>query len=1140
MRAYEKAWSVVNKEGVPRFYIRSLVVLEDAVNGVTRADTKKMSQTNAKSYTRVKQSLKKHVEKFTAAMDAYRAAPDAPGTHEAELGGGGKGGRGGNDSDGDSSDDEVVIGRMGVTVQRKDKAPARKHAAADSDSDSDSDSDDSSDSSSGSDSSSESDSEFSSSSEESASESESEDDFKGLTGRDRWVKRTGKGGAGDELGIDGEGKAKAKAKRVKVDAQRKRAADATAAAAAAGSAPAGGASSGAGASASSGAVDLSGLELGGGAGESGKAGGLAAEVSAILGKEWTKESLEARVREELASRGRRGTDIIGVAARLGALADIALKFGPQVAIPTTMHAVSARYDISRGLDSFLERPAWKRSLRDLSGILAILEAKPKLRLAPVRPEDIAEVMMSRKQAQAQAAGAGAAAPTATAEEAEAEALAAAAGAAQASTGGHIIRVVGDLPVLLERLHDEYIKALQHCDPHKSDYPVRIGDEQGLALLVERGHAWYARVAGEAEAAEGAGSEASALAYSGAARLAVLRLEHCYYKHESIAVTLRAAAANADKRSEVAAIAASAACQALEQARLQALAAHTTITASSLTGAASGSVPLASPTAKSAAGSSKEGGEGAAEDREAAARAIAAANDGRVVGEVAAKLAAAMAGARGKKGFATAAGVVARAVVAALSAREGGLLSAGAIAASRSSGDMETLADVEAAGALAGAEAAGVDLGDLKASAPAADGSASAHLTPGEEVARLAAFLYRHGDSRSKTRGALMHMFHHALHDRFGPARDLLHMSKLQDTVGGTDVRVQILFNRVQAQLGIAAFRVGLWSEAHECLAELCGSGHTKELLAQGISQVYRNGERDLASEREERRRLVPYHMHIPVELVDAVHLTAAMLLEVPNIAAAEHDTRRRETSRTFRRNLDAIDSRAFVGPPETTRDHIMMAGLALAEGEWTRAADMVGGLRVWELWTSRGGAAIMARLRGAVQEAGLVTYLHTYAPHYDSLRCDDLAAMFGLPAPTVSGVVSRLIHAGELDGKWDGPTGTLVMHRAPPSKLQSLALEFADRVAALAESNERSFGLRTGSGMFTGGDFGGRGRDFGGDGSGQYRRRQFDPRQAARGVAPGAPLPRPGGGGRGGGRGGFTPGTRGYASGRREYRQRGY
>ena len=120
---------------------------------------------------------------------------------------------------------------------------------------------------------------------------------------------------------------------------------------------------------------------------------------------------------------------------------------------------------------------------------------------------------------------------------------------------HILRVTGDLSLLVERLHDEYTKSLQHSDPHKTEYVVRIADEQTVASLADRGFDYYRRIAAAESAAavtvgtlQSLPSNAADMsiepavqaqaAMDAAARLAILRAEHMYYKTENVGAQVR--------------------------------------------------------------------------------------------------------------------------------------------------------------------------------------------------------------------------------------------------------------------------------------------------------------------------------------------------------------------------------------------------------------------------------------------------------------------------------------------------------------------------------------------------------------------------------------------------------------------------
>jgi len=365
--------------------------------------------------------------------------------------------------------------------------------------------------------------------------------------------------------------------------------------------------------------------------------------------------------------------------------------------------------------------------------------------------------------------------------------------------------------------------------------------------------------------------------------------------------------------------------------------------------------------------------------------------------------------------------------------------------------------------------------------------------------RLCKYIYaKDNTDRIRTRAILYHIYHHAMHDRWYEARDLMLMSHLQDTIQHSDIPTQIVYNRSMVQLGLCAFRAGMIRDAHNCLVDIQSGGRAKELLAQGLL-LQRQHERTPEQEKIEKRRQMPYHMHINLELLECVYLVSAMLLEIPYMAAHEFDARRRMISKNFHHVLRVSERNPLVGPPESMREHVVAASKAMKNGDPMACKKFIINdkmkAKVWDLFHK--SAEVCTMVEDKIQEESLRTYLFTYSSVYDSLSLQVLAEMFGLQKNVVHSIISKMIINEELMASLDEPTQTVVMHRTEPTRLQSLALQLSEKVSSLVDNNERMMEMKSGTFFGFQKGFGGRdqgdgyrGRQGYGQQGGQYRGRR--------------------------------------------------
>nr|GEW91113.1 eukaryotic translation initiation factor 3 subunit C-like [Tanacetum cinerariifolium] len=150
---------------------------------------------------------------------------------------------------------------------------------------------------------------------------------------------------------------------------------------------------------------------------------------------------------------------------------------------------------------------------------------------------------------------------------------------------------------------------------------------------------------------------------------------------------------------------------------------------------------------------------------------------------------------------------------------------------------------------------------------------------------------------------------------------------------------------------------GLITGARRILSKLysCG-GSVKDLLAQEVSQSWKTSQQV----HIERGGQIPYHMHINLELLEAIHQTCWLL--------TDHH-------------------------PGNVGDHAVMAATrALSQGEFDKSYDVINSLDVSR--PLRNHEKVTDMLKDKIKEEASRTYLTTYSSCYGCPKLDQLSKTF--------------------------------------------------------------------------------------------------------------------------------------------------
>ena len=175
---------------------------------------------------------------------------------------------------------------------------------------------------------------------------------------------------------------------------------------------------------------------------------------------------------------------------------------------------------------------------------------------------------------------------------------------------------------------------------------------------------------------------------------------------------------------------------------------------------------------------------------------------------------------------------------------------------------------------------------------------------------------------------------------------------------------------------------------------------------------------------EEKKRFVPPHLHVNLEMLDCVYMTTSMFLEIPNLSLNKTIIGKKVINRNFRKLIEQYDMKGIQFVPQNSRDFIVFAARNLHQSKWQEAYNCICQVKIFGKLPDF--ANIKVSLLNKVKECALKIFLIESQNQYESFSIKILKEQFKIEEAPIIKQTSKLISKGDILAKVDQEKGVII------------------------------------------------------------------------------------------------------------------